>query len=131
MRIDSAERRRVLVVDDYLDVPFRSDEFLVKVARLAERHRIEKHYREIVEQAADIIYTRDMEGHLTSINQAGASFFGKCATDLVGTHLSELIGAKAAATEIKMASHSSSASPLRSTHSIRNAKGIQRYLEEL
>ena len=48
--------------DDYLDLPFRNEELLVKVARLVERHRIERHYREIVEQAADIIYTRDMDG---------------------------------------------------------------------
>src|SRR6185295_15917378 len=57
--------------DDYLELPFRNEEFLVKVARLAERYRVEKHYREIVEQAADIIYTRDMEGYITSINKAG------------------------------------------------------------
>ena len=47
--------------DDYLNVPFRTEELLVKVARLAERRRVEKHYRGIVEQAADIIYTRDMD----------------------------------------------------------------------
>ncbi len=63
--------------DDYLDVPFRNEELLVKVARLAERRRVEKHYREIVEDAADIIYTRDMDGWITSINAAGAKFFGK------------------------------------------------------
>jgi len=34
--------------DDYLPVPFRNEELLVKVARLAERRRVEKHYREIV-----------------------------------------------------------------------------------
>src|ERR1044072_2042542 len=49
--------------DDYLEIPFRRQELLVKVARLAERHRVERHYREIVEQAADIIYTRDMQGN--------------------------------------------------------------------
>ncbi len=37
--------------DDYLDVPFRHEELLVKVARLSERHRVEKQYREIVEQS--------------------------------------------------------------------------------
>src|SRR5215467_10934350 len=62
--------------DDYLDLPFRSEELLVKVARLVERHRIERHYRDIVEQAADIIYARDMDGYITSINAAGARFFG-------------------------------------------------------
>jgi len=45
--------------DDYLNVPFRNEELLVKVARLAERRRVEEHYRGIVEQAADISYTRD------------------------------------------------------------------------
>ena len=81
--------------DDYLDVPFRNEAFLVKVARLAERHQIEKHYREIVEQAADIIYTRTIDGHITSINAAGCEFFGRSANELVGAHLSELIGAEA------------------------------------
>src|SRR6185295_15506371 len=63
--------------DDYLNVPFRNEELLVKVARLAERHRVERHYRGIVEQAADIIYTRDMDGYITSMNPAGGLFFGK------------------------------------------------------
>ncbi|HEX6649809.1 MAG TPA: response regulator, partial [Pyrinomonadaceae bacterium] len=31
--------------DDYLDLPFRNEELLMKVARLVERHRIQKHYR--------------------------------------------------------------------------------------
>ena len=83
--------------DDYLDIPFRNEELLVKVARLAERHRIEKHYREIVEQAVDIIYTRDMNGYITSINAAGSRFFGRSAPELVGRHLSEFIDAESAA----------------------------------
>ena len=41
--------------DDYLDIPFRHEELLVKVARLIERHRVERRYRDIVEQAADVI----------------------------------------------------------------------------
>ena len=45
--------------DDYLDLPFRNEELLVKVARLVERHRIEKHYSEIVEQSCRIIFMRD------------------------------------------------------------------------
>src|SRR5450432_1217805 len=77
--------------DDYLDLPFRHEELLVKLARLAERHRVEKHYREIVEQAADIIYSRDMDGYLTGINDAGARFFGRAVSDLIGTHHRELI----------------------------------------
>src|SRR4029079_19046716 len=86
--------------DDYLSLPFRNEELMVKVARLVERHLIEKHYREIVEQAADIIYTRDMNGYLTSINLAGARFFGRSVTGLIGRHLSELIGEALATCDI-------------------------------
>ena len=87
--------------DDYLDVPFRHEEFLVKVARLTERHRVERHYRQIVDLAVDIIYTRDMAGYITSINEAGALFFGRSAVSLAGTHLNDLFGAEAAAREIR------------------------------
>src|SRR5258708_17984126 len=87
--------------DDYLQVPFRNEELLVKIARLAERRRIEKHYREIVEQAADIIYTRDMDGFITSINTAGASFFGKSPEEIIGNHLSKLIGVQAATRDVQ------------------------------
>ena len=83
--------------DDYLDIPFRNEALLVKVARLTERHRVEKHYREIVEQAADMIYTRTMDGYITSINAAGGQFFNRPVAELIGVHLSELIGAEAAA----------------------------------
>src|SRR5947199_7813890 len=86
--------------DDYLKIPFRHEELLVKVARLIERHRVERRYRDIVEQAADIIYTRDMDGFIRSINQAGARFFGRPAFELIGQPLSSLIGEEAAALNI-------------------------------
>ena len=117
--------------DDYLAVPFRHEEFLVKVARLTERHRIEKHYREIVEQAADIIYTRNIEGYLSSINKAGTQFFGRSEAELVGAHLSALIGADAATKAIEKTSSWPLDLPLRSVSSIRDAQGAERYLESL
>jgi PAS domain S-box-containing protein len=115
--------------DDYLNIPFRNEELLVKVARLAERRRIEKHYREIVEDAADIIYTRDMDGWITSINAAGARFFGKRSEDIVGAHLSSLIGDEAAARDIEQTRRASTDSPLRSTHHLQDARENGRYLE--
>src|SRR6266545_868086 len=87
-------------VDDYLQIPFRREEFLVKVARLGERYRVENHYREIVEKAAeqklteealkesearyrdlfedanDIIYTHDLSGNFTSLNRTGERITG-------------------------------------------------------
>jgi PAS domain S-box-containing protein len=115
--------------DDYLALPFRSEEFLVKVARLTERRRVEKHYREIVEQAADIIYTRNMDGYITSINAAGARFFGKPAAQMVGRHLSSLIGSKGAAHDIEQTNRDTDNFPLRSTYYLKDHEGNGRYLE--
>ncbi|HEY0431737.1 MAG TPA: PAS domain S-box protein, partial [Pyrinomonadaceae bacterium] len=115
--------------DDYLNIPFRNEELLVKVARLAERRRVEKHYREIVEDAADIIYTRDMDGFLTSINGAGAKFFGKRSEEIVGSHLSSLIGEEAATRDIEETRLAATNSPLRSTYFIDDTEENGRYLE--
>lgn len=115
--------------DDYLDVPFRNEELLVKVTRLAERRRVEKHYREIVEQAADIIYTRDMDGYITSMNASGTGFFGKSPEQIVGCHLSDLIGTEAAARDVEETKRAATASPLRSTYYLNDAENRGRYLE--
>jgi PAS domain S-box-containing protein len=115
--------------DDYLDLPFRNEELLVKVARLVERHRIERHYREIVEQAADIIYTRDMDGYITSINAAGARFFGRSSLEMHGRHLSELVDPECAARDVEQMKNHAGSMPLRSTYRLRDAKGELRCLE--
>ncbi|MGH9968502.1 MAG: PAS domain S-box protein [Pyrinomonadaceae bacterium] len=115
--------------DDYLDLPFRHEALLVKVARLTERHRVEKHYREIVEQAADIIYTRTMDGYITSINAAGAQFFGRSSAELIGAHLSDLIGREAAFKDIQDTRAPDFESPARSLHYLSDAHGEGRYLE--
>ena len=114
--------------DDYLDLPFRNEEVLVKVARLTERHRAEKHYREIVEQAADIIYTRSMSGYITSINSAGSAFFGRPVQELVGAHLSDLIGTEAAARDIEATKRLDGRST-RALYHLIDAQGVWRYLE--
>jgi PAS domain S-box-containing protein len=62
--------------DDYLDLPFRNEELLVKVARLVERHRLQKHYSELFENANDIIYTHDLNGNFTSLNRSGERITG-------------------------------------------------------
>jgi PAS domain S-box-containing protein len=115
--------------DDYLAVPFRNEELLVKVARLTERRRVEKHYREIVEQAADIIYTRNMEGYITSINAAGARFFGKSPAQVVGSHLQTLMGSEEAARDIEQSKRDADSFPLRSTYYLKDHEGNGKYLE--
>ncbi|HYO91608.1 MAG TPA: PAS domain S-box protein, partial [Pyrinomonadaceae bacterium] len=116
--------------DDYLEIPFRRQELLVKVARLAERHRVERHYREIVEQAADIIYTRDMEGRITSINEAGARFFGRAASELIGVPLSDLLGEEADRT-LRDSLNSVGDEPVRAVYHTKDAQGVPRYLESV
>ena len=115
--------------DDYLGIPFRHEELLVKVARLVERSRVEKHYRELVEQAADIIYTRDLEGYITSINSAGARFFGKSVDEILGAHLSSLIGADAATRDIEATRKAATDSPMRSIYYVQDRDGAGRYLD--
>src|ERR1044072_7398029 len=115
--------------DDYLEIPFRPDQLLVKVARLIERYRVERRYRDIVEQAADIIYTRDMDGTIRNINQAGARFFGRPAFELIGKSLSLLIGEESAARNIAEMKQVTSLEPIRFTNFLKNALGEERYLE--
>jgi PAS domain S-box-containing protein len=115
--------------DDYLEMPFRRQELLVKVARLTERHRVERHYREIVEQAADIIYTRDMEGRITSINEAGAHFFGRPVSELLGASLTDLLGEDAAARDISETEENPVGESSRSVHCVADAQGVPHYLE--
>jgi PAS domain S-box-containing protein len=70
--------------DDYLEVPFDSTRLVAKVSRLLERSRLEASYRDLVERASDVIFTQDLNGHLTSINSTGASFLGRPATEIIG-----------------------------------------------
>jgi PAS domain S-box-containing protein len=117
--------------DDYLEIPFRHEELLVKVARLIERHRVERRYRDIVEQAADIIYTRDMDGTIRNINQAGARFFGRPTFELIGRPLSVLVGEEKAARDIAEMKQVKSIEPIRFTDRLTNALGEERYLEAI
>jgi PAS domain S-box-containing protein len=73
--------------DDYIEAPFDPLRLVAQVARLLERARVEAHYRDIVEQASDIIYTHDLEGFLTSINAAGLLFSRRQSEELTGEHI--------------------------------------------
>lgn len=84
--------------DDYLDLPFRNEELFVKVARLVERHRIgqairesEARYRELFENANDIIYTHDLQGNFTSLNRSGERITGYSREETMRMNVADVI----------------------------------------
>ena len=78
--------------DDYLEIPCDSTRLIAKVSRLLERSRLEASYRDLVEQATDVIFTQDLAGRLTSINLAGEKFLGRKQEEIIGNSFFALFG---------------------------------------
>ncbi len=78
--------------DDYLEFPFDSARLVAKVSRLLERSRLEASYRDLVEQASDIIFTQDLAGKLTSMNLAGQKFLGRYPEEIIGNSFFGVFG---------------------------------------
>ena len=78
--------------DDYLEIPCDSTRLIAKVSRLLERSRLEASYRDLVEQATDVIFTQDLTGRLTSINLAGEKFLGRNQEEIIGNSFFALFG---------------------------------------
>jgi PAS domain S-box-containing protein len=53
---------------------------------------VELPYRKLLDTVNDIVYTRDLAGVITSINAAGARFFGRPQAEIVGGTLHDLFG---------------------------------------
>lgn len=78
--------------DDYLEIPFDSARLVAKVSRLLERSRLEASYRDLVEQASDMIFTQDLTGKLTSMNLAGQKFLGRKPEEIIGNSFFAVFG---------------------------------------
>ncbi|HJU92600.1 MAG TPA: PAS domain S-box protein [Pyrinomonadaceae bacterium] len=78
--------------DDYLEIPFDSARLIAKVSRLLERSRLEASYRDLVEQATDMIFTQDLGGRLTSMNLAGQKFLGRKPEEIIGNSFFAVFG---------------------------------------
>ncbi|HEX8131745.1 MAG TPA: PAS domain S-box protein [Pyrinomonadaceae bacterium] len=117
--------------DDYLEAPFDPPRLVAQVARLLERARIEAHYRDIVEQANDIIYTHDLEGRLTSLNAAGLLFsrHGQ-EEELTGQHVASVFGLEVGEEGVKEAIKRLRCEGVRRDEALAvNASGERRWLE--
>jgi diguanylate cyclase (GGDEF)-like protein/PAS domain S-box-containing protein len=51
----------------------------------------EERLRDLIENAADVVYTCDLQGRLTSINRAGERLTGYSASEILGRHASEFL----------------------------------------
>jgi PAS domain S-box-containing protein len=84
--------------DDYLDLPFRNEEMLAKVARLVERHRMEEvlkeseeRYRRLVELSPDAIVVHQ-NGKFTYLNPAAVNLWGATSAEaLIGKSIFEVV----------------------------------------
>ena len=115
--------------DDYLEVPFDSTRLIAKVSRLLERSKVEANYRDLVEEASDIIFTHDLEGRLTSINAAGAHFLGLAQGELIGSLFADAFKIEVPNFELteKLKLEETGAIPLQFMAC--DAKGNERWLE--
>ena len=78
--------------DDYLEIPFDAPRLIAKVSRLLERSRLEASYRDLVEQASDMIFTQDLAGRVTSMNHAGQKFLGRKPEEIIGNSFLNVFG---------------------------------------
>jgi diguanylate cyclase (GGDEF)-like protein/PAS domain S-box-containing protein len=56
-----------------------------------ELRQSEERYRELFENANDLVYTHDLEGHITSVNIAGERVSGYSREELLGTQIMRLV----------------------------------------
>lgn len=51
----------------------------------------ERRYRQLIEEASDVVYTADLKGNFTYVNAPAEKLTGYSADDLTGTHYSKLV----------------------------------------
>ncbi|HTG61531.1 MAG TPA: PAS domain S-box protein [Terriglobia bacterium] len=54
----------------------------------------EERYRDLIENAGDIIYTHDLQGNFTSLNKAGERCLGYARDEILGTNVVQIVAAE-------------------------------------
>ncbi|HKV43511.1 MAG TPA: HD domain-containing phosphohydrolase [bacterium] len=63
------------------------------------------HYRELFENAGDLIYTTDLAGNFTSINPAGERLTGYTREELLASNIGQIVAAESLGTILQMMDH--------------------------
>ena len=82
----------------YIRKPYDVEQLLLTIRRAAEKRAAdralresEERYRELVENANDIIYTHDLEGKFTSANPAASRLYGYTREEILQLNIAEIV----------------------------------------
>jgi PAS domain S-box-containing protein len=64
-----------------------------------------EHFRELFEDASDLVYTIDLAGNFTSINRTGETLTGYSREALIGSHIGRVVAPESLAAVLRMMDH--------------------------
>lgn len=64
-----------------------------------------EHFRELFEDACDLVYTIDLAGNFTSINRTGETLTGYSREELIGSHIGRVVAPESLAAVLRMMDH--------------------------